>query len=131
MQCRRWVQDQLLSPDLHCAREALDTRTTRRSCCTPSNVVRVPVSPGAAGRTTKRSDWASLPRMHDNHAIFPILPGKKPDAAERRIVESATAPWVECWEFVTTHQLTEREGAAFWTAANLVYEAMGGGRERP
>jgi hypothetical protein len=66
--------------------------------------------------------------MHDHPGIYPTLPGREPDPESWRLMvePSRGTPFETCWEYVLTHQLTQAEGAAFWTAANLVHKAMGG-----
>lgn len=65
------------------------------------------------------------PGMHDNGTIYPTLPAKQPDGEFANWLDPGKQGiWQTCWEFVLTHRLTESEGAAFWTAANLVHEAM-------
>jgi len=63
------------------------------------------------------------PGMHDNPNIFPTLPSRETDAQiDDFSAEGGT--FRKCWEYVLTHSLTEGEGAAFWTAANLMYETL-------
>lgn len=65
--------------------------------------------------------------MHDHPGIYPTLPSREPDADMWALcVETAEPedPFKSCWEYLLTRELTEREGAAFWTAANLVHKAM-------
>ena len=64
--------------------------------------------------------------MHDNPSIYPHLPRKPMDgeAAEFMLVPVRGTVWQTCWEYVLTHELTEREGSAFWHGATLAFEAM-------
>lgn len=67
--------------------------------------------------------------LHDNPDIWPTLPALPEAEIDRewlaRIPEiHSDDPWATCWEYVLTHRLSDGEGAAFWTGANLVYEAM-------
>lgn len=63
--------------------------------------------------------------MHDNPAIYPTLPPRTAGAADFEAMVGAVrgTPWQTCWEYVLTHELTEAEGAAFWTGANLAMTA--------
>lgn len=66
--------------------------------------------------------------MHDHPGVWPTLPGKEVDelTMARRMAPVKGTPWETLWEYRYTHDMTDREGAAFWTAANLMFEAMGG-----
>lgn len=63
--------------------------------------------------------------MHDNPAIYPTLPPRAPDrdSFEAMVGPVRGTPWQTCWEYVMTHDLSESERAAFWTGANLAYQA--------
>lgn len=62
--------------------------------------------------------------MHDNPGIYPTLPSRELGDDQAWMLESVRGTeWQTCWEFVLTHRLTEAEGAAFWTGANLAMTA--------
>lgn len=60
--------------------------------------------------------------LHDNPAIYPTLPGREMDDAARGLLDGMPSddPWRKCWEYRLSHDMTEREGSAFWHGANLV-----------
>ena len=64
--------------------------------------------------------------MHDHPGIFPTLPPRTvdPDLFDAMVGPNVGTPWQTCWEFVMTHRLTDAEGAAFWTGANLIFESL-------
>lgn len=68
------------------------------------------------------------PGMHDIPSLYPHLPAKQPEdidggLAGQVITTALDSPWRTCWEYVLTHELTDRERSAFWHGANLVFRA--------
>lgn len=63
--------------------------------------------------------------LHDHPGIYPTLPPRVMDPATFKALMAPNrgTEWETCWEYVLTHALTDAEGAAFWTGANLAYEA--------
>lgn len=64
--------------------------------------------------------------MHDQPAIYPVLPSRQPDPESWALMvePSEGTIWQTCWEYVLSHTLTEAEGAAFWTGANLIAKEL-------
>ena len=64
--------------------------------------------------------------MHDNRSLWPHLPSKPldPDDARLMLEPVIGTEWQTCWEYVLTHQLTDREGSAFWHGALLASRAF-------
>lgn len=75
--------------------------------------------PGQAGRSMTAG-------KHDHSGIWPTLPGRELDDADRSILANVAEgdPFRLAWEYKLSHALTDGEGAAFWNGANLVHRAM-------
>lgn len=56
--------------------------------------------------------------MHDNPSIYPQLPSKPMDEQILALTPE-DSEYRAAWEFVLSHELTEREGSAFWHGADI------------
>lgn len=57
--------------------------------------------------------------LHDNPALYPILPGREIDREFLNNAAPEGNEYREAWEYLLSHTLTEAEGSAFWHAVGI------------